>query len=533
MTASFARLAEQIVDDLLAASPTRAQVAGDHRYDHLLEDLSDDAVGREVSLLRTRSSELAALGAAELSPEDDVDFHLLTAEIDARRFELTTVDERTWNPLVHNPGTLLFGLLAREIGTPDERLEALGARLATVPDALATAERVLGECPRIHVETAISQIEGTTALVRDEVPALLARAPGQRPAVEPARDAALTALERHRDFLIGLLGRATRDPRLGRPLWEARLRHALDSDLTPAQILERAKADLARVTAQTIETATELTGSGDVGAALDQLAQDHPDDATIMSKAQHALHEATGFVARHDLVAVLDDPIEIMPMPEFVRGVAVAFCDAPGPLETRVLPTFFAISPTPADWSADRVASFYREYNDHMLRNLSVHEAMPGHYLQLAHARRFRGSTRVRALCTSGSFVEGWAVYVEEVMTQHGFGGLAVRMQQLKMALRMITNAILDQSVHCDGMTEADAMAMMTGLGFQEEGEAAGKWRRALLTSAQLSTYYVGYTEVASIGRARPASVSQRDWHDAMLAHGSPAPRHLARLLAG
>src|SRR5436190_11007267 len=116
-------------------------------------------------------------------------------------------------------------------------------------------------------------------------------------------------------------------------------------------------------------------------------------------------------------------------------------------------------------------------------------------------------------------------------MADHGFGGVPVRLQQLKMQLRMTINAILDQLVHCEGMTEADGMALMTGRGFQEEGEAAGKWRRALLTSTQLSTYFVGYSEVAEIAHERPANVTLRDWHDRMLAHGSPPPRHLRTLL--
>ena len=176
--------------------------------------------------------------------------------------------------------------------------------------------------------------------------------------------------------------------------------------------------------------------------------------------------------------------------------------------------------------------SFYREYNNHMVRNLTVHEAMPGHFLQLAHARRYRGATRVRSVVHSGPFVEGWAVYAERLMTEHGYGGLPVRLQQLKMQLRMTINAIIDQAVHCDGMTEGEAMALMTQRGFQEEGEAAGKWRRALLTSTQLSTYFVGYQEVAALADARPSGVPARTWHDRMLAHGSPAPRHLRTLLS-
>jgi uncharacterized protein (DUF885 family) len=226
-------------------------------------------------------------------------------------------------------------------------------------------------------------------------------------------------------------------------------------------------------------------------------------------------------------------------MPEFARGVAVAYCDPPGPLESSPLPTYFAVSPTPADWSEERVASFFREYNTHMLQNLTVHEAMPGHVLPLAHNARYRSVVPVRKALWSGSFVEGWAVYAEEVMADAGYRsdeGLAdaARMQQLKMQLRMTINAILDARVHAHGMTEDEAMRLMMVRGHQEEGEATGKWRRALLSSAQLSTYYVGYVEVSDLARdlatARP-ELSARERHDAMLAHGSPAPRHLRTLL--
>ena len=236
---------------------------------------------------------------------------------------------------------------------------------------------------------------------------------------------------------------------------------------------------------------------------LGRLGAAAPDEATILAFCADALAAQTAFVRDHDLVTLYDDPVELIDMPEINRGIAVAYCDPPGPLEPAPLPTFIAVSPTPADWPAERVASFYREYNRHMVHNLMVHEAMPGHYLQLQHARRFTGATRVRAALWSGSFVEGWAVYAEELMADHGYPGegdpAAVRMQQLKMQLRMVINAILDARVHAHGMTEAEAMALMTERGFQEEGEAAGKWRRAQLTSAQLSTYYVGYTEISDL----------------------------------
>ena len=167
-------------------------------------------------------------------------------------------------------------------------------------------------------------------------------------------------------------------------------------------------------------------------------------------------------------------------MPEFKRGQAIAYCDSPGPLEQSGK-TFFAVAPTPNDWSAERKASFFREYNNFMLRDLTVHEAMPGHYLQLAHSNEFRAPTFVRAVFQSGTFVEGWAVYTEQLMAEAGYGGPEVKMQQLKMRLRVDCNAILDQGIHTANMSEQEALDLMMKEGFQQEGEAVAKWKRARL----------------------------------------------------
>ncbi|MCA2215667.1 DUF885 domain-containing protein [Jidongwangia harbinensis] len=531
----FVPLAERIVDALLESDPAMASAAGDHRFDDRLPDLSPGAVADQVTMLRDATDALAGIDPDAFDAQDQVDHAILSALVERRLFELTDVREHEWNPLAHNPGPLLHGLMARPFAPVDERLTALAGRLAAIPDALATARAVLRDLPRVHTETAIGQFAGTAALIRDEVPALLTQEPGPRPAVEPAAAAALDALTEFDGWLRERVDTADRDPRLGRPLWEARLWHTLDTEMPAAEVLDRAYRNLDRVTAEVRKSAAELVGGPPtdetVRTAFDTLARQHPDDATILDLAKVTMTEATDFVRGHDLLTLTDDPCVIEEMPEFARGVSVAYCDPPGLLETADLPTFYCISPAPSDWSPERVESFYREYNDHMLRDLTVHEAMPGHFLQIAHARRFRAATRVRSLGWSGPFVEGWAVYAEELMAGLGFGGLPVRLQQLKMQLRMSINAILDQQVHCEAMTESDAMALMTGRGFQEPGEAAGKWRRALLTSTQLSTYFVGYTEVSAIAAARPFGATPKAWHDAMLAHGSPPPRHLRTLL--
>jgi len=533
----FVEIAERIVDAILESDPRLASYAGDHRFDDRLPDASPAAVAERVTMLRDAADALSGVDAVELVPQDQVDHAILAAQVERGLFELTEVREHEWNPMDHNPGPLLHMLLARPFAPAEERLTSLVGRLTAVPDALATARAGLRDVPRIHAETAIGQFAGAAALIRDEVPGLLAQAPALRSAVDPAAAAALAALTEFGDWLRARVdsGEPGRDPRLGRRLWEARLWHTLDTELPAAEVLARAKGNLEQASAELRAAAAELIGGPasdeTVRKALDTLAAQHPDNNSIVDLAKVTMGEATDFVREHDLMSLVDDPCVIEEMPEFARGVGVAYCDPPGPLETADVPTFYCIAPTPADWSPERVESFYREYNDHMIRNLTVHEAMPGHFLQIAHSRRFRSNTRVRALGWSGPFVEGWAVYTEELMSGLGFGGLPVRLQQLKMQLRTSLNAIIDQLVHCEDLPESEAMAMMTGRGFQEDGEAAGKWRRALLTSTQLSTYFVGYTEVAAIAAARPFGATPKAWHDAMLSHGSPPPRHLRTLL--
>jgi hypothetical protein len=536
---SFVPLAERIVDAILESDPELACTAGSHRLDHRLPDLSAGAVTADVAMLRDAAHALSEVDIDSLDVPEGVDHAVLAALVDRKLFESTEVREHEWNPLRHNPGPLLHALIARPFAAADVRLVSLAGRLAAVPDALATARATLREVPRVHAETAVGQFAGAAALVRDELPALLAEAPGLADRVEPAAREAVRALDEFAGWLRAGLredGAPGREPRLGRRLWEARLWHTLDTELPAARVLERAWANLDRCVEELRAAAAELTGDAPtdetVRRALELLAAEHPDDDSIVRLAETTLAETTDFVRAHEVATLVDDSCVITEMPEFARGVAVAYCDPPGPLETAAVPTFYCISPTPADWPGSRIESFYREYNDHMIRNLTVHEAMPGHFLQLAHARRFRGTTRARALGRSGPFVEGWAVYAEEVMAGLGYGGLPVRIQQLKMQLRMTVNAILDQLVHCEELPEAEAMALMTGRAFQEEGEAAGKWRRALLTSTQLSTYFVGYIAVGELAASRPAGTPVRQWHDAMLAHGSPPPRHLRTLLA-
>jgi uncharacterized protein (DUF885 family) len=543
--AEFAGLAQEYLDDRAERHPDIATGLGDHRFDGRLGDPSAQALEAERRVLDGWAGRLAAIDRGTLSAEHRVDAAMMADSVARRVFEIDELREHTWNPREANPGNAIYQLLARDFAPLPDRLGSVAARLAEIPAVLAGARRQLGRMPRVHIETAIGQFDGTIALVSKEIDAALEAAPQCATRLAQVRPAALEALTEHRAWLDAQLSdlNGFADPRIGPERFARKLSLTLNAATDADAILARAEADLDRVSEQIAELAGEIAGTagpGVVRRVLDQLAQDLPDDTTILEFCRDALAAQTAFVAERRLVTVYDDPIELIPMPEIDRGVAVAYCDSPGPLEPAPLPTFIAVSPAPADWPAQRVASFYREYNRHMVHNLMVHEAMPGHYLQLQHSRRFTGSdTAIRAALRSGAFTEGWAVYTERIMAEHQYPGeddpRAVRMQQLKMQLRTIINAILDARIHAHGMTEAEAMALMTGRGHQEEGEAAGKWRRAQLTSAQLSTYYVGYSEISDLAadiRAAGPGLTDQQVHDRMLAHGSPPVRLLRTLLA-
>jgi hypothetical protein len=528
--AAFAAFAQSTVDGLLERRPEHATLLGEHAHDGRLTIGTAAHYDELARWCADRFAEAAAVNLGQLSAEYRVDAEILFAQLERVMFGATELREQEWNPMLANPGRAIYLLLARDFAPLPSRLSSLARRLAAVPEALAAARSIAASrMPQVHLETAISQFAGTERLIGPELDRTLAAAPdgtgpdstgpdstgpdgtgpdGAVPAgLAAARTAALDAITEHRRWLEQRLADGTRDqdfrdPRIGPELFARKLFHTLESGTSAEELLARAEADLDETAAQITETAARL-GAGGAGRVLTGLAADAPDDRTILELVGQAYHQALAFSKESSLLTVHDDAVDIIEMPEIDRGVAVAYCDAPGPLEAAGQPTFVAVSPTPRDWPADRVRSFYREYNRHMVQNLVVHEAAPGHVLQLAHARRFRGGTPVRAAFWSGSFVEGWAVYAEELMVRHGYPGEgnpdALRMQQLKMRLRTIINTILDVRVHAGDLAEAGAMALMTGRGFQEEGEAAGKWRRALLTSTQLSTYYVGYTEVSDL----------------------------------
>ncbi len=545
---AFVGLATRYLDRMLDQNPEWATNLGDHRFDHQVSDLSADGFAARLELARTTLDSLARLDTSRLSQVNRIDAEILTAACEGDVFAISELREHTWNPTWYNPGDGIYNLLARDFAPPQERLAAAISRIRQIPRTIAAAQQNLQAPPAVMTQTAIDRLPGVINLVTEVMDRELAQAPQLQAAYPPIREEAVAALEEFGRWLEeDLLPRSTGDFRIGCEKFRRKLHYALSSDLTPTEILAAAEMDLLETRDELYRVAVPLYAKYSLGdvekapdknavirAVLDRLAEDRPDNETIMPEARRGLELTTAFVREHGLVTVPDDAVEIIVMPEHQRGFSVAYCDSPGPLEENGT-TFYAISPTPAAWSPERAETFYREYNDWMLQDLTIHEAMPGHYLQIAHANAFTAPTPLRAIYSSGTFVEGWATYAEQLMVEAGYAGPELQMQQLKMRLRLLINAIIDQKIHCEGMTEAEAVAKMMDEGFQEEAEAVGKWTRACLSSTQLSTYYVGNLELNAIRKAAEerdgARFDLKAFHDQLLSYGSPAPKYAQELM--
>jgi uncharacterized protein (DUF885 family) len=551
MDDEFEKISRDYIEQGLRANPEEATELGDHRFDGLLTDYSPEGRARVLAAQKEFRDKLKAIDGSGLTGANNIDFRILKENIDYKIFQAEELKDAEWNPLVYmqSLANSLYLLVARDFAPAEKRIPNLRQRMEAIPRVIEQAKANLQHPPRVHTETAIEQTQGAISLVREGLAPLLDRAPQMKKELAPLQEKTARALEDYKKWLQNdLLPRSDGDFRLGADKFRKKLRFALASDLPMEEIMKRAQADLQKTQTAIYETALPLykkyfPEADDktladkqkvTSAVLDKLAEQHPDDATVVGYAQKIVAEATDFVKQHNLVTVPDVPLDVIAMPEFKRGVAIAYCDSPGPLEKNGK-TFYAVAPTPKDWSKERSESFFREYNNYMIRDLTVHEAMPGHYLQIAHANQFHAPTLVRAIFQSGTFVEGWAVYTEQMMAEQGYGGPEVKMQQLKMRLRAICNAILDQSIHAGNMSEREAMDLMTKQAFQQEGEAVAKWKRARLTSAQLSTYFVGATEHLDLRAAAERNLGKnfdlKKYNDQVISYGSPPVKYVRELM--
>ena len=555
--AAFAAIGTRYIDAMVRLSPVGGTQLGDHRFDDRLPDLSAAGRTRVMTEDKALLGDLRRIDRTHLSRDNQVDALLID---NALRFEIWDTEvlrSWAWNAQFYNDTAAgsLYTLAARDYAPWSQRLKAATARMEALPALMAQgrSELVPALVPAVYATTVAKQNAG----IMEIATGMLAPHAGDLTGADRTRfDAALAGLtkavaEQQHWLDTVLVPQAKGDFRLGATLYDQKMRFSLMSTLTRAALKARAAAAVVTTRSEMYAVARQVLAGrpgapalpvaptadeqqAAIEAALALTYAQRPARTALEERGRAALVQATAFVRDRNLVTMPEGPVGIITMPKFQQGNAVAYCDPPGALE-RGQQTFVAISPIPADWTDAQATSFLSEYNDYMVQDLIVHEAMPAHYLQLDHANR--NPSILRAVLFSSPFAEGWAVYAEGMMADQGYMGNdpLFRLTVLKMRLRSITNTLLDIGIHTEGMTHDEAIRLMTHTAFQQEREAAGKWVRASLSSTQLLSYFTGYTEQMAMRdearrRAGPAFDLKR-YNDAVLAHGTPPTRFVRELM--
>ena len=552
--ARFTAFGERIVDEFLKLDPVSATQLGDHRYDALLPDVSAKGRAARRAFAEQALAQLAKFDAHKLSREHQVDAILLRDQLNYIIFSVDRLQDWAWDPLTYSAGNAFFTLTSREFAPLPVRLRSAIGRMEALPTFLQQARESLNPArvPLIHAQTAAKQNPGLNDLIDGIVAQKSALPAADQTRLVKAAATAKAAVADYQEWLDKqLVPNAKGNERLGATLYDDKLRLALNSSLSRQKIRTRAEAEIRDLRSKMYVVAAGML-KGHAGApsapanptpeqqqavieaGLAIVAADVPPKDQMIPFAQQALGKAISFAKAKKIVSFPTASFNVIEMPEYARGFSAAYADMPGPLE-KDQRGFFDVMPIPTDWTAEQSASFLREYNKWTLHELALHEGVPGHLLQLAHSNQYK--SRLRAFLQSGSMIEGWACYGQDVMADAGFLNRDPRylLAHYKFQMRVPVNAILDQDFHVNGLTRDQAMQMMTKTAFQEEREAAGKWVRMQLSSAQLPTYFVGYSEwwdFRNAAEKRPGFNLEK-FHDAALSHGSPPVRLIRELTFG
>jgi uncharacterized protein (DUF885 family) len=511
----------------LALSPVAATSAGYHQHkgvnlDEQIDDFSAAGIDQQHKFYSDFHNRLAAIQQDQLSAEDKADYQIVDNSVNLSLLEYEKIQSYKHNPTVYVElvGNALFNPFILEYAPIETRYRAIIARLKKIPALVLQGEANLMDSPEVWNRVAREENEGNLDLI-DKT--LRAKAPAAlKSDYDQAARSALDALRGFSKYLVDDLSKRISDWRLGKANYDPKFAYTLVSGKTAEQVLAEAETALKDVREQMAKLAAPLS----VKAALDKIAQDHTTPAMYMEQAKKDLEEATNFVKEKHLVDFPQSAnLQVIPTPEFMRGIySVAGFNAAPALEPQ-LGAFYWVTPIPPDWPKARIESKLREYNRYGMMEITVHEAMPGHYVQFQFANNLEPKSRrvLRSIYGNGPYVEGWAFYTQQMMSDEGFmnNSKELRLTLMKQELRGIANAILDIRLQTMGMTERQAMDLMMNDTFQEKEEATGKYQRAQLSSCQLPMYFIGWRgwldTRAEYQKRKGSAFQLEQFHDAAL----------------
>jgi uncharacterized protein (DUF885 family) len=550
----LANLFQSYLDQEFQRHPLFATQQGNHEFDDRLDDLSPSARKKDAESTRAMLTTLGKeIDFRKLSRNGQIDHEIWSHALKYSLWSIENDNRFEFDPRVYGEyiSDSVFILFTQSTLPRERNVQNAAKRIAFIPRIVAAARDGLKNPPPVLIEIAIKRNLGAISFYEKEIYAFAGETPGSEPLAAPCKEA-VKALRDYQHWLeADLLPRSKGEWRLGKERFARKLELELDAGLSADEVVKLAEVEADRVEREMYYVAKQLWSKlfpdkpvppddaegrrGTIRMVLDELGKDHGKPEDLVADARKTVEKIKSFIREKRILALPDpDNCRIIEMPEFQRGFSAAYLNPAPPLDPKA-DSLYAVAPPPKDWSPARVETFLREYNSAMLQILTIHEAYPGHYVQLAYANRC--PSLLRKILYSGVFAEGWAVYTEQMMLDQGYGAgdLSLRLHQLKFYQRAVINAILDNKMHCANMTDEEALKLLVDRGFQTEGEAVAKVQRAKQSSTQLSTYFVGRTAFyrlrQDVQRKRGDVFDLAKYHQEVLSHGTLPVKYLPELV--
>ena len=542
------------LDEECKRHPMFATQQGNREFDSQLDDLSPEARAEDAKRDQDLLLELSRkFDRSKLSRDAQIDLEIWESYIRYRAWQYKNSDDFANDPRIYLVycSDSVFGLFTQSTLPMPRNIENAVGRISQIPKVIAAAKESIKNPPKILTEVAINRTEGAISFYEKDIFILADQSPQISSLATPCRQA-VESLKDYKRFLeTEVLPRSNGEWRIGEAKFGQKLAMELDAGLTAQEVINTAESEADRVELEMYYVAKQLWHSvignqtlpaddamgrrETIRTVLAKLSKDHGTSKTLLADTRNTVADIKDFIRKKNILTLPEpDQCAIIEMPEFQRGFSAAYLNQAPPLDPKAK-SLYAIAPPPSDWPEDRQQAFFQEYNRFMLQVLTIHEAYPGHYVQLDYSNR--ADSLVRKVLASGVFAEGWAVYTEQMMLDEGYGegDLALRLHQLKFYMRAVLNAILDYRMHCSEMSDEQALALLVDRGFQTSGEAIGKIQRAKQSSCQLSTYFVGRTAFyrlrQNVQRSRGAAFQLGPYHEEVLLNGTIPVKYLPELV--
>ncbi|MDB5114683.1 MAG: hypothetical protein JWQ79_175 [Mucilaginibacter sp.] len=547
---AFIAYEDHFLDALWKLNPDWATSVGYHKYDSLLVIPTEKSRDAMINFIKVQNDSLSRFEINDLSEVNKIDYHILQNQLDYSNWQIVILKAYQWDPASYNAIPAFAYILNEHYAPLAKRLRNFYEKMATLPAYYKEVEKQLKDPVVELTEQAIEQQTGGISIMEKDFADSLKKTNIPQAEQKKMTDRAKASAESIKEYIAWLKNFKNDHPRsfrLGKELYEDKFKYETQSAYNAQQLFNSAGERKKQVHREMAKLSRQLwpkyfgkkpmpADSLDmIGQVLGILSEKHATPEDFQSTIQKQLPKLTSFIKNKDLVTLdPSKPLQVRLQPSYLGIPAIASMSSPGPYDKNGNSYFNVASLT--GLPAEKAESLLREYNQYTLQILCIHEAIPGHYVQLVYANKT--PSLVKAIFGSNAMIEGWAVYGEQMMIDNGYSDEPeMRLMWYKWHLRSVCNTILDYAVHCNNMTKEQAMTLLTHEAFQQQAEAEGKWKRVSVTSVQLDCYYDGYKEIMDLREAYKTKLGDKyklkDFNEKFLSYGSSPVKYIKTLMVG